>query len=81
MLALIKSLKMTKMSDMWEIEWMWFCESDTEDPGAALRRENQELRRAFADLQAFIAAVQCLHDHQFMKLEVERVRMMLEDRR
>ena len=81
MLALIKSLKMSKMSGMWEIESAWFCEADTEDPGAALRRENQELRRAFADLQAFIAAVQGLHDHQIMRLEVERLRMMLEDRR
>ena len=55
--------------------------SDTEDPETILRRENEELRRAFADLQAFIAAVQGLQDHQAMRLEIERMRMMLQDRR
>ena len=55
--------------------------SDTEDPEADLRRENEQLRRTAADLQAFIAAVQGLRDHQGMRLEIERMRMLLEDRR
>ena len=55
--------------------------SDTEGPEPDLRRENEELRRAFADLQAFIAAVQDLRDHQGMRLEIERMCMLLEDRR
>ena len=55
--------------------------SDTEDPETILRRENRQLRRAAADLQAFIAAVQGLQDHQGIRLELERMRMLLEDRR
>ena len=54
--------------------------SDTEGPETIQRRENEGLRRAFADLQAFIAAVQGLQDHQAMRLEIERMRMQLEDR-
>ena len=46
-----------------------------------LKLENRRLRHALADLQAFIAAVQGLHDHQALRLEVERLRMRLEDRR
>ena len=46
-----------------------------------LKLENRRLRHALADLQAFIAAVQGLRDHQAMRLEVERLRTMLEDRR
>ena len=70
-----------------EIESMWFNESDSEDSETSMLREYRELkvengrlRRAFADLQAFIAAVQGLRDHQAMRLEVERLRMRLEDR-
>ena len=91
MLALVKSLKVAKMSDWVQLDHMWFCEpgeSESEDPEAAMLREyrelkceNYRLRRAFADLQSFIAAVQCLRDHQAMRLEVERLRMALEDGR
>ena len=58
--------------------------SDTEEPDATmlreLERENERLRCALADQQAFIAAVQGVQEQQAMRLEVERVRMM-EDRR
>ena len=59
--------------------------SDTEEPGAAmvrdLEREVERLRCALADQQAFIAAVQDLRDHQALRLELERLRMQLEDGR
>ena len=59
--------------------------SDTEEPGAAmvreLERENEQLRRALADQQAFIAAVQGVQEQQAMRLELERMRMKLEDGR
>ena len=62
--------------------------SDTEEPEAAmlrerqeLERENERLRRALADQQAFVAAVQGVQECQAMRLEVERMRMNLEDGR
>ena len=55
--------------------------SDTEDPEPDLRRENEELRRAFVDQQTFISVVQDLRDHQAVRLQLERARMSLEDRR
>ena len=59
--------------------------SDTEEPGAAvvqdLEREVERLRCALADQQAFIAAVQGVQEHQALRLENERLRMQLEDRR
>ena len=55
--------------------------SDTEGPETVLRRENEELRRAFVDQQTFISAVQDLRDHQAVMLQLERARMPLEDRR
>ena len=56
--------------------------SDTENPEPDLRRENEELRRAFADQQqTFISAVQGLGDHQGMRQHLERARMSLQDRR
>ena len=62
--------------------------SDTEEPEAAmlrerreLERENERLRRALADQQAFIAAVQGVQEQHAMRLEVERMRMQMEDRR
>ena len=59
--------------------------SDTEEPGAAmvrdLEREVERLRCALADQQAFIAAVQGVQEQQAMRLEVERLRMQLEDGR
>ena len=62
------------------------CDSDSEEhPLLRERRflkvENVQLRRALSDLQTFIAAVQGLRDHQALRLEVERLRMRLEDRR
>ena len=56
-------------------------ESDGEDPDAALRSQNEQLRREAADQQAFIAAVQDLRAHEAMRLELERAHMQLEDRR
>ena len=59
--------------------------SDTEEPGAAvvqdLERKVEKLTRALADQQAFIAAVQGVQEHQALRLENERLRMQLEDRR
>ena len=55
--------------------------SDCEDPETVLRHENNQLRREAADRQAFITAVQALRAHEAMKLELERARMQLEDRR
>ena len=55
--------------------------SDTEGPETVLRRENEQRRREAAGQQTFIAAVQDLRDHQGMRLEIERMRMLLEDRR
>ena len=68
------------------VQPMWDCESDSEEPPLLRERrylkvENGQLRRALRDLQAFIAAVQGLRDHQALRLEVERLRMRLEDRR
>ena len=72
-------------------DWMgtvWDCDSDCDSEEHPLLRErrflkveNVQLRRALSDLQAFIAAVQGLRDHQALRLEVERLRMRLEDRR
>ena len=56
-------------------------QSDEEDPDAALRSQNEQLRREAADQQAFIAAVQDLRAHEAMRLELERAHMQLEDRR
>ena len=55
--------------------------SDTEDPEPDLRRENEELRRAFVDQQTFISVVQDLRDHQAVRLQLERACMSLKDRR
>ena len=56
-------------------------ESDGEDPEAVLRRQNEQFLREAADRQAFIAAVQDLRAHDALRLENERLRMQLEDRR
>ena len=56
-------------------------ESDCEDPETVVRHENDQLRREAADQRAFITAVQDLRAHEVMKLELERARMQLEDRR
>ena len=77
------------MSDEGDFQYgPWFGDPDTEsevsllsEARRQLKVENRRLRRALADLQAFIAAVQGLRDHQAMRLEVERLRMRLEDRR
>ena len=76
------------MDGLVNFQHSWFCDSDSEDSEPPLLRErrylkveNGQLRRALRDLQAFIAAVQGLRDHQALRLEVERLRMMLEDRR
>ena len=55
--------------------------SDTEDPETALRHEVADLRREASDRQALVAAVQDLRDHQVMRTDLERARMMLEDAR
>ena len=46
-----------------------------------LERKVEKLGRALADQQAFIAAVQGVQEHQALRLENERLRMQLEDRR
>ena len=46
-----------------------------------LERELEKLKRALADQQAFIAAVQGVQEHQALRLKNERLRMQLEDRR
>ena len=77
------------MSDEEDFQYgHWFGDPDTEsevsllsETRRQLKVENRRLRHALADLQAFIAAVQGLHDHQALRLEVERLRMRLEDRR
>ena len=56
-------------------------ESECEDPDAALHRENEELRREATDQQAFISAVQDIRAYERMRLDLERARMQLEDRR
>ena len=56
-------------------------ESECEDPDAALQRENDDLRREATDQQAFIAAVQDLQAYERIKLDLERARMRLEDKR
>ena len=56
-------------------------ESECEDPDAALQRENDDLRREAADQQAFISAVQDIRAYERMRLDLERARMQLEDRR
>ena len=55
--------------------------SGADGPEPDLRRENEELRRAFVDQQAFISVVQDLRDHQAVRLQLERARVSLEDRR
>ena len=54
--------------------------SDTEDPETILRRENEQLRREVVAQQAFIATIQDLQDHQAVRTDLERARMMSEDR-
>ena len=62
-------------------EWDFESDSD-ENPLLRERRilkvENGWLKRALRDQQAFIAAVQCLRDHQALRLEVERLRLEVE---
>ena len=55
--------------------------SECEDPDAALHRENEDLRREATDQQAFISAVQDIRAYETMRLDLERARMQLEDRR
>ena len=55
--------------------------SECEDPDAALHRENEDLRREATDQQAFISAVQDIRVYDTMRLDLERARVQLEDRR
>ena len=55
--------------------------SECEDPDATLHRENEDLRREATDQQAFLSAVQDIRAYEIMKLDLERARTQLEDRR
>ena len=55
--------------------------SECEEPYAELHRENEDLRQEATDRQALISAIQDMGAYERVRLDLERARMRLEDRR